>query len=381
MTYSRCRGNRFCEKKLIALTACIIYSCHGLSPISHIGNRKRNIAGGGHRERAENVSCPLRVTISPSILMASLLTNDNNDDTQCPSYEISSPSSTRRSFLNESTQLLTTMTISMTTMTYIDQNNIALAANQPEITSKVFLEVKGLPNEDQDASSLPSPGRIVIGLYGKLAPQPTQILAQLFSSKGYNAKCKPPETRTLQREQLEANKVYNSCIGSNGLGVSYDSSTVWRVIKDERIDFGAVSGKFVSRESPTFEVQSSETMVVESGLKHDREGVVSVRRGDDGGFGFMIYPGDGGKGVTTATTQLDEDNIIVGEVISGIDVVRRLNELPVVRSTGANLGSIMGGGASKRSAPSRGCRYGGNESFCSEFKPLKKILISNSGVL
>lgn len=179
--------------------------------------------------------------------------------------------------------------------------------------------------------------------------------------------------------------MYNSCIGSNSYGVTYDLSTVWRVIKDERIDLGAVSGKFVSREAPIFEVteQLSEMVSVEGGLKHDREGVVSVRRGDDGGFGFMIYPGGGGaKDASRTAMQLDEDNIIVGQVLDGIDVVRRLNEVPVVRSTGARLGSIMGGGAaSQRSAPSRACRYGGSESYCSEFKPLKKILISNSGVL
>lgn len=168
--------------------------------------------------------------------------------------------------------------------------------------------------------------------------------------------------------------------------MTYDLSTVWRVIKDERIDLGAVSGKFVSREPPIFEVPSSETVVIDGGLKHDREGVVSVRKGGDGGFGFMIFPGDGGggNGSKGATMQLDEDNIIVGQVISGMDVVRQLNSLPVVRSTGASLGSLMGGGgggASQRSAPSRACRYGGSESYCSEFKPLKKILISNSGVL
>lgn len=167
--------------------------------------------------------------------------------------------------------------------------------------------------------------------------------------------------------------------------MTYDLSTVWRVIKDERIDLGAVSGKFVSREPPIFEAteQSSETVAVEVGLKHDREGVVSVRRGGDGGFGFMIYPGGGrDKGASRAAMQLDEDNIIVGEVLDGMDVVRQLNEVPVVRSAGASLGNIMGGGAaSQRSAPSRACRYGGSESYCSEFKPLKKILISDSGVL
>jgi len=170
-------------------------------------------------------------------------------------------------------------------------------------------------------------------------------------------------------------------MGSSEFGVTYDLSTVWRVVKDERIDVGAVSGKFVAREAPSFEglTELEEEAV---GLKHDREGVVSVRRDGDGGFGFTIYPGGttvGGKGAA----ELDKDHIVVGQVLEGMDVVRRLNNVPVIKSAGASFGSIVGGGGggTKRSAPSRSCRYGGSDSFCSEFKPLRKILITGTGVL
>jgi len=177
----------------------------------------------------------------------------------------------------------------------------------------------------------------------------------------------------LQREQLEANKVYNSCLEMQYTkGVNYDLSTVWRVVKDERIDLGAVSGKFISRENPVF--AGGNDM-----LKHDAEGVVSVRKGSDGGFGFTIHPGASGK----TNAELDEDNIVVGRVIGGMDVVRRLNKITVVQSAqGFNYKGMSGSASSKRNAaPSRACRYGSKELYCNEFKPLKKILIQKTGTL
>ena len=179
--------------------------------------------------------------------------------------------------------------------------------------------------------------------------------------------------------------MYNACKETeSSKGVDYDLSTVWRVKKDERIDLGAVSGKYVARFPPDFQGSGS-------GLTHDAEGVVSVRRGRDGGFGFTIYPGTGtGTGTGTGSTggtksDLDEDNIVVGRVIDGMDVVRRLNRIPVVQSVGFNYkGGLFAGGNNKsetKSAPSRACRYGSSELYCNEFKPLKKILISRTGVL
>lgn len=232
------------------------------------------------------------------------------------------------------------------------------ATANAEITSKIFVQLKGLPSETDTFEE----DVITIGLFGKDSSQPVSILEQLVSPAGYFAKCKPKEIRTLQREQLEANKVYNSCMEAQDTkGVNYDLSTVWRIVKNERIDLGAVSGKYIAREYPTYEGSNS--------LKHDAEGVVSVRIGNDGGFGFTIYTGTGSQ-----KTALDETNIVVGRVVSGMDVVRKLNLVPVVKN------SLAGDDISKRSAPSRACRYGGKESFCSEFKPLKKVSIFNTGM-
>ena len=239
------------------------------------------------------------------------------------------------------------------------------ATSTAEITSKIYIQLKGLPSDEENAIQ---EDIITIGLFGKDAPQPVSILEKLVTSAGYPAKCKPKEIRALQREQLEANKVYNACMETEDTkGVNYDLSTVWRIVKDERIDLGAVSGKFVAREYPTFNGTNS--------LSHDAEGVVSVRLGNDGGFGFTIYPGGG------SNSDLDETNIVVGRVIDGMDVVKKLNELPVIQSSSIGYKALASGDPSKRSAPSRACRYGSSELYCNEFKPLKKVTIYRSGVV
>jgi cyclophilin family peptidyl-prolyl cis-trans isomerase len=247
----------------------------------------------------------------------------------------------------------------------------AMSTSDAEITDKIYLEFKGIPNNNVNSEGgIPSPvDRIVIGLFGKDQPQPVEILKQLASSTGYPTPCKPPDTsRVLEKERLESKKVYKSCLEADDSGVTYDMSAVWRIDANRRIDLGSVTGKFVSRYPPNFESSSS------SSLTHDAPGVVSVRRGNEGGFGFTIYPGAGGGQAT-----LDEDNIVVGRVLEGMDVVERLNAVPVVQSSSINYMALTGG-PKGQTAPTRACRYGG-PMYCNELKPLKKILATKTGIL
>ncbi len=236
----------------------------------------------------------------------------------------------------------------------------AEGTGKAEFTDRIYLTIKGLG---------PDPKTIVIGLFGKEAPNSVSMIKQLVSESGLPAPCRPRAERSLQKEQLEANKVYSACKEKESTGVNLKFSSIWRVIKDERIDVGAVSGRFVARAYPMW----SETKA--SSLKHDAPGIVSVRRGDDSGFGFVIYPGDG----KANTEALDEDNIVIGKVIDGLDVVKELNEVPIILSSKYNYMGLTGGPKTSNS-PDRSCRYGG-PMYCNENKPLIKLSIMDTGVI
>ena len=235
----------------------------------------------------------------------------------------------------------------------------ASSTQEAEVTDKVYFTVKGLPGGNK---------RIVIGLFGKDAPECTKKIVKLFSKMGLVTPCRPKAEKIYQKEQLEANKVYNSCIEGESDGVTLEYSTIWRIIRGERIDVGAVTGRFIAREFP--EWQES----VDSGLTHDAPGVVSVRRGNDGGFGFAIYPGGGNP------DDLNQDHIVVGRVIEGMDVVEELNNVAVVAAAKVNVMALTGGSAVKN-APTRACTYGGANLYCNENKPLIKLSVIETGVL
>jgi cyclophilin family peptidyl-prolyl cis-trans isomerase len=93
-----------------------------------------------------------------------------------------------------------------------------------------------------------------------------------------------------------------------------------------------------------------------------------VRKGNDSGFGFTIYPGGGDA------SYLDANHLVVGRVVEGMNVVESINQVPVVTSKFASQAELP-------AAPSRACRYGGSQLYCSEYKPLIKLSIVSTGVL
>ena len=232
-----------------------------------------------------------------------------------------------------------------------------------QVTDRIYVDIKA-PTEVESR-------RIVIGLYGKAAPSSTRMLRQLVSSTGLPSKCKPRDTtRTLQKEQLEANKVYSSCIENETKGVNYEYGTIWRIIKDERIDVGSVSGKFVAREFPNWAEDENNPSLPTLPMEF---GSVSVQRGNESGFGFSIYPG---KDIKTDVG----DAIVVGRVLEGLDVIEQLNNFQVVKSSKVNYMALTGSDGMKK-APSRACSYGSSNLYCNEFKPLQKLSITATGVL
>ena len=112
-----------------------------------------------------------------------------------------------------------------------------------------------------------------------------------------------------------------------------------------------------------------------TGLKHDRKGLVSVRKGNNSGFGFTVYPSSAGN-----TGDLDSNHIIVGQVIEGMDIIERMNDLPVVAAAKVNYKGLAGGSGFQE-GPSRACRYGGTQLYCNENKPLQKLTMYRTGLL
>ncbi|GMH99147.1 hypothetical protein TrLO_g6893 [Triparma laevis f. longispina] len=201
-------------------------------------------------------------------------------------------------------------------------------------------------------------GRITIGLYGSFAPSTVAELVELSSGefmRGVEGSCNPPTKRSTDRENLEARRAYAGCKSNIDDGVTYEGSQVWRVAKDERIDFGAVRGKFIGRKEPSFADGGI-------GLSVKNKGAVSVVQGGTAGFTFTITPVEGGG------KSLGGDAVVVGQVVDGFDALEMLNNVGVVKS---GIGSPK-----LRDKPSRECRYGGKESNCSQLKPLRKTEIA-----
>jgi cyclophilin family peptidyl-prolyl cis-trans isomerase len=285
----------------------------------------------------------------------------------------------RRSWLSRTPEALVIAAIAVTGGTTVGGwPEAASASDLGEVTDKVFVDVSGL-----SASASAETGktqRIVLGLFGKDAPSSVKNLKLLHdtSKEGLQAACKPlKEDFLIQREQLEANKIYRSCVEGVDKGVTYDYAQIWRIVKDERIDFGSLSGKFNAREYPTWAEKSypnASDYLLSSASKY----LMAVRKGSDSGFGYTLFP------VATARANQDflENYLVVGRVLEGEEIVDQINNVSVVASSKSlNYMSIVGGGGgSKTNAPKKDCRYGG-PMYCNENKPLTKLTMFRTGIM
>ena len=164
-------------------------------------------------------------------------------------------------------------------------------ADEPTITAKVNFDVKIAPSS--------SSKRFSIGIYGDEAPLTSKVFLSL-------------------------------CTGENAWDVSFDSSQVSRILKDQRIDVGKFSKGGGQRQERSIDnigkvrvrsvnVADNTKNSEENSLHHLTGGEVSMRRGG-GSFEFTIAPKPNPK--------LDESQIIIGRVIEGMEVIQEINDVP-----------------------------------------------------
>lgn len=152
------------------------------------------------------------------------------------------------------------------------------------------------------------------------------------------------------------------CEEYSGMDVGYKGSQVWRLVPNKRIDFGRVDSMFASRIPPTISAERN------SALKASTRGAVSVKRGG-GAFEFTVAP-EYNKALEK------EDLIVVGRVAEGdMAFLNTINSIPT-RKDIVKIGDVPPLGANF----ARACDFTAPDSTCAQFKPLKRIAVTEVSV-
>lgn len=158
------------------------------------------------------------------------------------------------------------------------------------------------------------------------------------------------------------------CKGDYGEGVSYDGAQVSRIQADKRIDVGKLA-KGGNKKQETWmdnmgkvrirsvSLASKATHNDRNGLLHDGPGVLSVKKGG-GTFDFTIAP--------QLNLALDGENVVIGKVLRGMDVVDKINKIPVSKE------DIIG---SKGGFSALGKGFDGRAKLAAVERPLQRISI------
>ena len=156
------------------------------------------------------------------------------------------------------------------------------------------------------------------------------------------------------------------CKGDYGDGVSYDGAQVSRIELDKRIDVGKLA-KGGSQKQETWmdgmgkvrirsvSLASKTTHRDVNNFLNDESGVLSVKKGG-GSFDFTISP--------KPNPSLDSENVVIGKVISGMNVVDEINKVPTSKE------DIIG---SKGGFSALGKGFDGRAKLAAVGRPLKRI--------
>ena len=204
----------------------------------------------------------------------------------------------------------------------------------PKVTAKVSMDFTVGVNKNNQ--------RVQLGLYGEDAPTSTKFFL-------------------------------NMCQGDPSKGLSYDGAQVSKVVKDSQIEVG----KFAFGSDKKLETYTSSTGVTRTrtidkadmakfddnnNLRHDSAGIVSMKKGG-GSFGFSIAP--------APNANLDQENVVIGRVIEGMDVVTLMNEVPTSKEDRLGM---------KAGFSNAGKGFDPRAKIASLDRPLQKIKINKCAV-
>lgn len=144
-------------------------------------------------------------------------------------------------------------------------------------------------------------GRVVIALYAQEAPVSVDTFVKLING-------------TLRNR------------GGKTAGFKYSQAA--KVVPDKRVELGRVKQIDALNQQPGLPQRQTVGVDVPENrdanqLHHDMSGLVSVRRGGSFEFSLMLAPDQA----------MDEQNLVIGRVVEGMDVVERLGKVPTNRKT------------------------------------------------
>mmetsp|Transcript_24435 Transcript_24435/g.56289 ORF Transcript_24435/g.56289 Transcript_24435/m.56289 type:complete len:325 (+) Transcript_24435:26-1000(+) len=188
------------------------------------------------------------------------------------------------------------------------------AAGEPKITAKVAFDLESKQTRSTLGKQARELKRIVIGVFEEEAP----VLTRNFMQAA---------TRTYPGKG--GRQVYYK--GGSIKGLEPGKSVSFADFADgnlrlivTQVESAGGTGAFVGTQTAYVPLPEEDTLTnEENSLRHDKFGRVSMKKGG-GTFDFQIAP-------AAEAPWLDKTNVVIGQVVEGLDVLEELNQSPTFR--------------------------------------------------